>query len=740
MNDLCLQHRPPKREVKMKKSAMFATINCCSLPSVHYQACKSDIYNISRLFEAVARRDVDDLANLHQYLHRNMKNLSDSLCEYQSYGKSALMKALLHLKDGKNETVEWLIHISEEMGDLKTFVNLAYTSAYYKGQTALHVAIERRSLSYVKLLVSKGADVHAKASGTFFQPHSGPSFYFGELPLSLAACTNQPAMVDFLMDNKYQPTDPNKKDSHGNTVLHALVAVADNSEENTKFITSMYDHILVMVARLYPKLKLEDIQNNNGLTPLTMATKTGKSGLFSHILKREFQENDTKHLSRKFTEWVYGPVTCSLYDLASVDSYQKNSALEILVYGSNVPNRHEMLQTAPLGQLLESKWKKFAGHMFCLNFLFYLVYLIVFTAVAYNKNEGQVSLQQHLLGLVGEDTPLFTALANCYFFIIGILDMRRKRPKLQTLLIDGYYEILFLFQGTLFMISAGLYLMEREEFLGFLVVCLALSWVNLLYFSRGDKHMGIYSIMIQKMILGDILRFLFVYAVFLFGFSAAVVTLLIEPPAKNITINERGRLFGPISNGAECVKPTYRNISYTTLQLFKFTIGMGDMEFTEHYKYKEVFYVLLIGYIILTYILLLNMLIALMNRTVEKTTMESTSIWQLQRAFTIMDMERRIPYCLKSWFRCGVKKNLGSGWGDDHRWCFRVEEVNWNKWNIHLSKIDEDPGCWDCKQPLRDGVSRGAATLRQEFQILATGQRPLNVFLFCPQRGAREIS
>lgn len=109
-----------------------------------------------------------------------------------------------------------------------------------------------------------------------------------------------------------------------------------------------------------------------------------------------------------------------------------------------------------------------------------------------------------------------------------------------------------------------------------------------------------------------------------------MVTLLIEPPVKNATRKQQGRLFGPVSPGEECVKPTYRNISYTTLQLFKFTIGMGDMEFTEDYKYKEVFYVLLIGYIILTYILLLNMLIALMNRTVETTTMESTSIWQLQ--------------------------------------------------------------------------------------------------------------
>lgn len=43
------------------------------------------------------------------------------------------MKALLHLKDGKNETVELLIDISEKMGDLKEFVNAAYTSTYYKG-------------------------------------------------------------------------------------------------------------------------------------------------------------------------------------------------------------------------------------------------------------------------------------------------------------------------------------------------------------------------------------------------------------------------------------------------------------------------------------------------------------------------------------------------------------------------------------------------------------------------------
>ncbi|XP_051256471.1 transient receptor potential cation channel subfamily V member 1 [Dicentrarchus labrax] len=659
----------------------------------------SKTFNIDRLFEAVASRDVGKLDGLHQYLHQNMMKLSDTL--YQSDGKNALMKALLHLKDGKNNTVELLIDISEKMGDIKKFVNSAYTNSYYKGQTALHIAIERRSLLYVKLLVSKGAIVHAKACGTFFQPHDGPNFYFGELPLSLAACTNQPDVVDFLMENEYERADAKLQDSQGNTVLHALVVVADDKnntdKNNTEFITNMYDRILKTTARLHPKLKLEDIENNKGLTPLKMAAKTGKIGIFSHILKREFEESHTKHLSRKFTEWVYGPVNSSLYDLAAVDSYEENSVLEILIYGSDIPNRHEMLETEPLSRLLESKWKTFASRMFFFNFLVYLLYLIIFTFVAYNKQDGKPPflLEQTSMGYLYVSGQLVTALANCYFFFIGIIDMKRKRPKLQTLLIDGYYEILFFLQAVLFLVSAGLYLSGQQEYLGFLVLCLALSWVNLLYFCRGHIHMGIYSIMIQKMILSDILRFLFVYAVFLFGFSAAVVTLLIEPPVKNTTQKTGRLIWSPVEPEENCVKPTFRDISYTTLELFKFTIGMGDIEFTEHYQYKEVFYILLIGYIILTYILLLNMLIALMNRTVEKAAMESTCIWKLQRAITILDMEKRLSTCLRKKIRCGVEINLSTTLGADLRRCFRVEEVNWNKWNINLGKINEDPGCWD---------------------------------------------
>lgn len=140
-------------------------------------------------------------------------------------------------------------------------------------------------------------------------------------------------------------------------------------------------------------------------------------------------------------------------------------------------------------------------------------------------------------------------------------------------------------------------------------------------------------------------------ALYVIGFLClvtAVVTLLIEPEVKNSTLSQpsKGRIFGPLDPGEECVKPSFTSISYTTLQLFKFTIGMGDMEFTQEHENTEVFYLLLIGYIILTYILLLNMLIALMNRTVEKTTEESTSIWKLQVRSPARALSRTRGRCL----------------------------------------------------------------------------------------------
>ncbi|OWK13949.1 hypothetical protein Celaphus_00000862, partial [Cervus elaphus hippelaphus] len=93
----------------------------------------------------------------------------------------------------------------------------------------------------------------------------------GETPLALAACTNQPEIVQMLMEN--EQTDIASQDSRGNNILHALVTVAEDFKTQNDFVKRMYDMILLRSGTW----ELETMRNNDGLTPLQLAAKMGKA-------------------------------------------------------------------------------------------------------------------------------------------------------------------------------------------------------------------------------------------------------------------------------------------------------------------------------------------------------------------------------------------------------------------------------------------------------------------------------
>lgn len=99
---------------------------------------------------------------------------------------------------------------------------------------------------------------------------SAPPFP-GETPLALAACTNQPEIVQLLMEN--EQTDITSQDSRGNNILHALVTVAEDFKTQNDFVKRMYDMILLRSGNW----ELETMHNNDGLTPLQLAAKLGKA-------------------------------------------------------------------------------------------------------------------------------------------------------------------------------------------------------------------------------------------------------------------------------------------------------------------------------------------------------------------------------------------------------------------------------------------------------------------------------
>ncbi|CAJ0938974.1 unnamed protein product [Ranitomeya imitator] len=173
----------------------------------------------------------------------------------------------------------------------------------------------------------------------------------------------------------------------------------------------------------------------------------------------------------------------------------------------------------------------------------------------------------------------------------------------------------------------------------------------------------------RRILFKDLFRFLLVYLLFMIGYASALVSLLNPCPIKEIC-----------NNRTDCSVPEYPScrdnstFSKFLLDLFKLTIGMGDLEMINSAKYPAVFFIiLLVTYIILTFVLLLNMLIALMGETVGQVSKESKQIWKLQWATTILDIERSFPVFIRKAFRSGemvtVGKNLDGT--PDRRWCFR---------------------------------------------------------------------
>ncbi|XP_026565968.1 transient receptor potential cation channel subfamily V member 3 [Pseudonaja textilis] len=656
------------------------------------------------LFRAVSEGNLDDLQSVlaemkdrsHRCQNLTVKEYLMNKMTSSDTGKTCLMKALLNINQNTKEIVKMLLSFAEENQILEKLINASYTEEAYRGQTALNIAIERRQYDITQTLIEKGADVNAHAQGVFFNPkrkHEG--FYFGETPLALAACTNQPDIVQLLMENS--KTDIMSQDARGNNILHALVTVAEDFKTQNDFVRRMYDTILLKSR----SRDLETMKNKDGLTPLQLAAKTGKLEILKYILSREIKEKPIRSLSRKFTDWAYGPVQSSLYDLTELDTTSENSLLDIIVYNTNIGNRHEMLALEPLHSLLRMKWKRFARHVFFLSCCLYFIYNLILTLISYYRPHTKQP-PPYPLALIGELNWL--QLAGQAMVILGAVFIAIKesvaifllRPSdLQTILSDAWFHFAFFIQAVLVIVSVFLYVFSYKGHLPCLVLAMSLGWANMLYFTRGLQSMGIYSVMIQQVILHDVIKFIAVYLVFLFGFGVALAALVDSCP-EDSKCNE------------------YSVLGSIEVDLFMLTLGLGELDVPKNAKYPILFLLLLISFVILTFVLLLNMLIALMGETVEDISKESEHIWRLQRARTIVEIEKLLPKFLRRKFELGEWCKVAD---NDTRLCLRINEVKWTEWKTHVAFINEDPGTTECSRMQDTSRNNSKTTLNAYEEI-----------------------
>ncbi|XP_052577396.1 transient receptor potential cation channel subfamily V member 5 [Peromyscus californicus insignis] len=554
---------------------------------------------------------------------------------------------------------ETALHVAALYDNLDAAVMLMEAAPYlvtestlcepFVGQTALHIAVMNQNVNLVRVLLARGASVSARATGSAFHRSPHNLIYYGEHPLSFAACVGSEEIVRLLIEHG---ADIRAQDSLGNTVLHILIL-----QPNKTFACQMYNLLLSYDGGDHLK-SLELVPNNQGLTPFKLAGVEGNTVMFQHLMQK-----------RKHIQWSCGPLTSSLYDITEIDSWGEELSFLELVVSSKKKEARQILEQTPVKELVSLKWKKYGQPYFCLLGALYIFYMICFTTCCVyrplkfrdtnrthsrdNTIMEQKTLQeayvtyQDDIRLVGELVTVIGAVAILLLEIPDIFRVGASRYFGQTVL-GGPFHVIIITYASLVLVTMVMRLTNVNGEAVPISMALVLGWCSVMYFARGFQMLGPFTIMIQKMIFGDLLRFCWLMAMVILGFASAFCIIF---------QTENPDSLGEFSD--------YPTALFSTFELFLTNIDgpanySVDLPFMYNLTYS--------AFAIIATLLMLNLFIAMMGDTHWRVAQERDELWRAQVVATTVMLERKMPRFL--WPRSGI---CGCEYGLGDRWFLRVE-------------------------------------------------------------------
>ncbi|EYC24638.1 hypothetical protein Y032_0013g2022 [Ancylostoma ceylanicum] len=597
-------------------------------------------------------------------------------------------------------------------------INDINISEDFYGLTPLHQAVINQDCHMAYMLLKKGADVNVRCYGAFFCAEDQKAgrtdsleheyvelplktaytghMYFGEYPLSFAACMNHPDVYRLLIAFK---ANPNAQDTNGNTVLHMCV-IHENME--------MFRLAMESGARL-------NIANKQNLTPLTLAAKLAKKEMFMEILEMEGD-----------SVWAYGGASSTAYPLSKIDTINEvtgelneASALSLVVYGET--KEHLDLLDGLLETILEAKWQAF-GKRSMLRSLGAFTFYYIFIVLSFSLRPVSMSTAQITWGWINFagkpiDGPYFkgvipiiptadgpeaykVSMTQCHLrdywdpnlsLWSGWVRMGTESVVVLCVIVQLFlefkdvkrigrgkwwaihkefpakiaYKCSFIFILCMIPIRAACSLspdlLVVDNVLAALVILF--TSVHYLYYCRAVKFVGPFVLMVYTIIATDIRRFLMIYGIFLMGFSQAFYLVFLSCERA-----EQDQL--PSATDQDRFQNVIQNPAEAFIRTFILTIG----EFTVLYRNlamcpakvmvwigKAVFLIFELGVSILQF----NLLIAMMTRTYE-TIFRTRKEYKRQWAQVILMLELslapkdRLMYLLQYSRPTGTNKKLRS--------------------------------------------------------------------------------
>ncbi|KAM8953130.1 transient receptor potential cation channel subfamily V member 6-like [Pelodytes ibericus] len=579
-------------------------------------------------------------------------------------GETILHAAMMY---GNNQMIQTILKY------VPSLVCERMSSIMYRGETALQIAILKQDAEMVKLLLEHGADVNSQTSCTCFTQKKKCNCYFGEFPLSFAACTGNEEIIKLLIEHG-APCD--SQDSLGNTVFHILVL-----QQHTELACHMYNLILTLMP-LKDSDCAGDIENNDGFTPLKLAANEGNIEMFNFLVRKQ-----------RMTYWTIGSISYIIYDLTNIDTWMTPKSVLDIITTSQKPQVRKLVDVTPIKELLHQKWKSFGYKNFFIWMLSYLVYMTIFTVACFFRplkpvttgHADNVTIMMHkslyesyeqkedFLRLVGELITLSGAVIILLSEITLLIKLSPKKY-IGNASTGGPFSLLMAVYSVLVFSAAALRILGHEEEAIPLSLALIIGWCNSIYFARGFKMLGQFSIMIQKILFADLICWSCLVFIIIIGFSSAFYVM-----CQTLELNSDSYL---------------KDFSMTLYAATEMMMGLTNLPLSDS-ESTPLIYITYSIYMVFVYLLLLNMLIAMMDNTYWTIADEREELWKIQIAATILVLERRIPRFLKR--RTGIP---GSSLGlNDDKWYIGVEEIlNENIDEKHKAPVtlsNQPVVCWN---------------------------------------------
>lgn len=571
---------------------------------------------------------------------------STNIFERGSLGETALHVAVM------NDNLDAAVALMDGAPDL---INEPMTSELFQGITPLHIAVVNQNIDLVRHLISRGGDVFTpRVTGLYFRKRIGGLMYCGEHILSFAACAGNMDIISMVID---AGASTRIQDYKGNTVLHILVL-----QPNKNIACQVIDLIMARDAELDQQVPLDMVPNSRGLTPFKLAAKEGNTVVFQHLVNK-----------RRVVQWSLGPLTSHLYDLSEIDSWADSmSVLEVIV-ASQQKEARKILEVTPVRQLVSLKWNLYGKHYFRFLLFLYLLYIGTFTMCCmfrplknapenYTTSDADktVWVQKTLkesytthgdnVRLAGEIISVIGAFVILVLEIPDILRVGAKRYFGQTAL-GGPFHVILISYACLVVLLCVFRACEVQREAEVMAVCLVLGWCNVMFFARGFEMLGPYVITIQKIIFGDLTKFMWLISIVLFAFSTSLWIVYMTQEVDSL--------------------PSYRSYPVSLFSQFELSVGLIDLPVDHTIPIPAIVHVLHCTSSLVSHILLLNLLTAMMSDTQWRVGQERDELWRTQVVATTLMLERRLPRCL--WPRLGV---CGLNYGLKECWYLRVEERN----------------------------------------------------------------